>query len=157
MQILHLIQYRRCQHRRTSTVLRCEKTGHPLFSIEFHATQHRDFTYPEGPADLGLAGAAIDVQLTCEHPEARHIVNGVREHQKIPVYVGERGVFTDKTDILVDKGQALREDGELKLRHGNCPMRGIWEIGFSAIISKSAAVANCPCGPFWIFDLIPEG
>ncbi|MDX9841141.1 MAG: hypothetical protein RBS95_06765, partial [Desulfobulbus sp.] len=51
-----------------------------------------------------------------------------------------------KTDVLIDQGDAFREQGELQLGHGSAPIRreGV-EIVNVANISESAAAVNRLC------------
>jgi hypothetical protein len=78
-QTLNLRQDWRGKNCRASAIGFRKKSADALFPIYFHAPHDTDFAHPESPTNLGLAGAAVYIQLTGYHPESPHVVNIMRK------------------------------------------------------------------------------
>lgn len=96
---LHLTQHTWGQDRCPSPSWLLEKTSDPFLAVKFDRTFDTDRAHPEGPADLRLCGAAVDVKLAGDHAKGPLVIDAMAEYRQVTVKVSEGVVLSNKTKV----------------------------------------------------------
>lgn len=116
-QLLRLGDRRGGQHRGTATVARPIEPFGSLDPIALYRPLEADLRHPEGPADLGLRGTAVDAELGGDHAKRGHVGFIVDEHRHAAVEVDDLPALFAERQQRRDGRDPLREKRQLHLGH----------------------------------------